>query len=362
MSRDPMQSRLSGLAADVDDGLDHGARARVVDHVQRSGPTIVRRARFRRTAVRVAGGAAAVGLIAFLAIDRGGAPVDDVLACRAWAPATPDGLGPRGTVTFDPDTDAKIVGEDACRTIVDLREGRVTVHADDLGGGTLAVRTSRGEVTVHGTIFSVAARDQVVTIEVEEGRVAWTAKGEPAVYLGASDRLVVGAPAAATTALAPTPDEPPEPERPAVTPKKRKSRPRKQARLRAEPPKPKRPSSSDLVRRAEALRRASDAPGARAAYRAAGQIGDSTGEAAWIALARFELELSQPKAALQALAERRRRFGAGALELEAEWIAVRALSASGQTGRAAQRAKQIVRRWPKSAQAQAASAWLEKQK
>jgi hypothetical protein len=114
------------------------------------------------------------------------------------------------------------------------------------------------------------------------------------------------------------------------------------------------------VRRADALRRVGDAPGARAAYHAAGKIDDSTGEAAWVALARYELELSQPRAALRALNQRQRRFGKGALELEAEWIAVRALSASGETVRAKQRARQIIARWPKTPQAQAAKTWLEK--
>ena len=65
---------------------------------------------------------------------------------------------------------------EACRTVLTLREGRVAVHARDLRGGELVVRTRAGDVVVHGTVFDVSvARDAArLRVSVAEGVVGVT--------------------------------------------------------------------------------------------------------------------------------------------------------------------------------------------
>ncbi len=382
---DEMRNRLGRLAEEEAAGLDADTRARVVAEVGRVGPGLVRSAHRRRAAVRVGGAAAAVASVGVLWVVAQ-PPVD---TCDTWAPVAAGAvegttsLGRRGRVEADEGTVARVSGA-ACRTTIALESGRVTVHADDLGGGRLAVQTDEGEVEVKGTVFSVAADQRAVTVEVTEGRVAWTARGAAPVFLGAAERVVVERAVAAADAADATDDvadaqgaveldaEPVEDlaveedvaaeEDVAPQPRKRRRR-RRRRQVRADEvvaqPSAETVSSEALVRRAEALRRTGNAAGARAAYRAAGEVGDRTAEAAWIALAQYELELGRPRAALTALRRRARMFASGTLEQEAEWIAVRALAASGQGGRARSKAEQIQRRWPGSPQAGAAKDWLE---
>ncbi|MEQ9501642.1 MAG: FecR domain-containing protein [Deltaproteobacteria bacterium] len=384
-----MRNRLGRLAEEESAGLDADERARIVAEVGRVGPGLVRSAHRRRVAVRVGGAAAVVAGVGLLWVVAQ-PPVD---TCDTWAPVAAGAiqgttsLGRRGRVEADAGTVARVSGA-ACRTTIALESGRVTVHADDLGGGRLAVQTDEGEVEVKGTVFSVAADERAVTVEVAEGRVVWTARGAGPVFLGASERVVVERAVAAVDepeaseevapdfadapeAVAPHGADAPE----AVAPdaaraeedvaplprKRRRRRRRRQPRSAEVAPQPpaETVSSEALVRRAEALRRTGNVSGARAAYRAAGEVGDRTAEAAWIALAQYELELGRPRATLTALRRRARMFASGTLEQEAEWIAVRALAASGQSGRARTKAEQIQRRWPGSPQASAAKAWLE---
>lgn len=369
-----LRTRLGRLADEEASGLDAAARTRVVERVGQSGPGLVKAAHRRRVAVRAGSGVAVVAV----AVVAWNLSKPSVAPCTTWAPIAsatiePEtSLGRRGRVESDPGTRATVQATDACVTTIALEVGRVVVHADDLGGGALRVRTIDGDVEVHGTVFSVSVEEMRIEIAVTEGRVAWKARGQAPLYLGASESFV------ATRAVAANAEDPPEhvvaevaesveedlTERRA--PKRRRVR---RARRRADPeveapstePAAEEPSSEALVRRAEAMRRAGNVAGARAAYRAAGRLGDSTAEAAWIALARYELELGRPRDALDALRRRTRAFRSGNLEQEAEWIAVRALAASGQPDRARTKAEQIRRRWPGSPQAKAAGDWLEAQ-
>ena len=62
---------------------------------------------------------------------------------------------------------------DACRTVLSLHgPGRVLVHAEDLMGGELVVRTPAGDVVVHGTVFDVRIdRRARLAVAVAEGEV-----------------------------------------------------------------------------------------------------------------------------------------------------------------------------------------------
>ena len=65
------------------------------------------------------------------------------------------------------------LAHEPCQTTLTLDGvGRVLVHAEDLMGGALVVRTSAGDVTVHGTVFDVRIdRRSRLAVAVAEGEV-----------------------------------------------------------------------------------------------------------------------------------------------------------------------------------------------
>ena len=80
----------------------------------------------------------------------------------------------------------------------------------------------------------------------------------------------------------------------------------------------------------------------------AGHGSGGTGEAAWVRLARLELDAANFAAARQALAARERRFGSGALSAEALWVAHQAERREGNRDAACQLAERLARehlRW-----------------
>lgn len=118
---------------------------------------------------------------------------------------------------------------------------------------------------------------------------------------------------------------------------------------------PSTPAGPDvLVRRAEAARASGDLATARRLYREAGAASGPTAEAAWLALARLELRSGAAAQARVALDERRRRFGDGRFGAETAWIGVRAARAAGDHARARREAQELIRQFPRSAQAGAA--------
>ena len=64
-------------------------------------------------------------------------------------------LGDRALFVLHGRAQATVSKLEPCLTVLALERGRVTVHARDLGGGTLLVATRRGTVEVHGTVFAV---------------------------------------------------------------------------------------------------------------------------------------------------------------------------------------------------------------
>lgn len=82
-----------------------------------------------------------------------------------------------------------------CDVRVDLDDGSVAVHARNLRGGRLMVRTPRGDVTVKGTVFEVtfdAAEDQL-EVAVDEGFVEVQTRGGERFDVRPGGALSVGA-------------------------------------------------------------------------------------------------------------------------------------------------------------------------
>lgn len=93
-------------------------------------------------------------------------------------------LGERARFVLSRGADGAIVEATPCSTTFALRAGGLAVHARDLAGGELVVRTDSGDVVVHGTIFSVSvdapARPGVppaLQVSVAEGEVGVVVRG-----------------------------------------------------------------------------------------------------------------------------------------------------------------------------------------
>ena len=322
----------------------------------------------------------------------------------------PDGslqldLGRVARIVVEADADASLVEHAACRTELALTGGRVTVHARELGGGIFRVHTPACDVVVRGTLFAVTLADDAVEIEVADGLVTIERGGDEIARVGAGESLVVRGsrreleplsvaaagrirsrvglesefapgPPEQRVAAAPEPGLAPAPAAPEAVqePAAREVRPENPAAgtETSRPPvagpatAPARdeeadPSATgeDTWRRARELRAQGDFTGARRAFREAGSGAGPSAEGAWLELARMDLGRGDPRAALDALAEHRTRFGeASSLALEAAGLSLRAAREAGDGESADRTAQEIVRRWPNAAQAGAARQWL----
>jgi hypothetical protein len=378
------RDRLRALADVGGAELDEEARGRIARRVASDGPRVVRRARRVRTGVQALGGCAALGLCG-LAVWLGHAGSASEPAASLHAPrdaqkppavarvapraceqrgsiavspsaSAGDGrrfeLGELGTLVATQDTLMELDAADPCRVRVRLDRGSVAVHAADLGGGELRVASPSAEVSVHGTVFAVTEREGVLTVDVDEGRVAVAQRGRATpLHLGAGMRLRVargesGATeplaAADRVALQTTLGLLPDP-----APAKRRHEPGPAA------------SAEALVAEADGLWRAGELERARDRYRRAGALSGVTAEAAWLALARRELSLLRAAAARAALASYRGRFPRG--KLAAEGLGIEFRAAVQQTDHAAAQriARELQRRHPGTPQAGAAARWLQ---
>lgn len=314
-------------------------------------------------------------------------------------------LGARAFVRVEAESVLRIAENERCRLVLTLERGRVDVHARDLGAGELLVTTQEAEVRVRGTVFSVA-RDAGLglTVDVAEGRVEVTAGEEPSRSLRGGQRLrrraetVEQSPLASEaerrllasvglvedTALQPIAlDEADEAEedvpRPRGDGEKRK---RRRSRRRATPPpRTSAPEAApspqpepgpepapeaqgapvetldSLLALAERLKRSGDLSGARRALRRAGEMRGADARAAWIALARLELQAGRTAEVRRAVREYERR-GGGPLEPEGAWLAVRAEERAGRLDEARAEAAALIQRWPRTPQADEARRWL----
>src|SRR5688500_8951799 len=165
------RARLSALAQSADGELGEAAHGRIARRVTEEGPRVLRRARRARTARQLSAGALALGLagMAALAWDTRVAPREHAAraASQAQQPAATlpnarvcerralvatealgaDGarrfaLGELGSAIAAQGSEVSLDASDRCRVIVRLGNGRVDVHAADLGGGELRVVTA----------------------------------------------------------------------------------------------------------------------------------------------------------------------------------------------------------------------------
>jgi Tfp pilus assembly protein PilF len=282
-------------------------------------------------------------------------------------------LGRTADAVATPGSVARLTESAPCRTVITLDRGTVVVDAKDLGGGELVIAAGDSNVRVRGTLFGVARERDALTVEVASGVVEVTsARRDHRVRAG--ERILVSSVGVATGRLAAGRAD--ELERLLKEPKviglealspvespATAALPRSAGADRGTLSLPTtltdEPSPSELLARAETLRRAGDYAGARALYRQAGSTAGPTAEAAWLALARMELGLGDTVGARRATEERRRRFGRGTLGPEALWIDVRTHQQAGETAKARQIADELVSRWPGSPQAAAARRFLK---
>jgi len=434
MSDERFRRRIAEIAS-VDGGvLSDAARERILSRIVQEGPSLVRGARWKRRMLYAAGPVlAAAAAVAFLAKANLASPRANpvatskdtnvepaALACASRpVPAARDFTSRPGGASLDlgevalavADPGAAVSAErlEACRTVIGLTSGRVTVHARNLGGGELSVRAPGGLVTVKGTMFSVTQNPDALVVEVAEGTVAVNSRsGEHLVHhgerlhlsavgiaQGALDgtrenalRAVIGVPSVVGFEALPEGEvRAPESTGVAVQPRPAlafrgrvahaaeasdKDLPTAveapEARVAEALPEPavtlpetaaKAETAADWLTQAEHARKTGKFAEARTLYRrVAEQSSGTTAEAAWVALARMELSLGHPAAARDATKRRQERFGHGTLEPEALWIDVRTYRQSGDVPRARALAEELVRRWPKSPQARAAEQWL----
>lgn len=313
-------------------------------------------------------------------------------------------LGERAFVRVEADSVVSIAELQPCRLVLALERGRVNVHARDLGAGELLVTTTEAQVRVRGTIFSVArAEDAELTVDVAEGQVDVSSRDEPSRSLRPRERLLRRGQVTKRTALEPEAehrllvsvgvlevetaelvelevDEADEDPKPRPGERRRKRRIKRRAPSAVEPSAPEAASPSapawvpavdpapagsapppetpdTLLTLAERLKRAGDLNGARRALRRAGEMSGADAKAAWIALARLELQAGNTAEVRRAVREYGRR-GGGALEPEGAWIAVRAEERAGRLQEARAEASALIRRWPSTPQAEEARRWL----
>jgi hypothetical protein len=412
---DETGARLRALAAAGRSELEPAAQDRIAQRVASEGPRVLRRARRTRAAIRAGGALCAVAVALLwwnarpaaepkLVIEsqqrraaseravtapapiasRDGASASSARACAsrevpelvpAAVPAGADAtarasgqrfeLGALGVVVSDARSAFWLDARDPCQLKLRLRDGRVSVHAADLGGGELRVVTPSGDVVVHGTQFAVEHTSGTLTVEVAEGRVALQRAGRdvvPAIAAGQRMRAVaetapvleplLDAERAALLALLAAPASSAVPNVAAATPPSASAN---AARGR---------SAESLVHEADALWRAGELEKARARYREAGGMHGPTAEAAWLALARRELSAGRPQQAQAALDSYGQRFGTGdaahgGLAAEAAGIAFRA-ALEHKDERATRHAAEILqRKYADTPQADAALRWLE---
>jgi hypothetical protein len=278
------------------------------------------------------------------------------------------------------DAEVAITARAPCAVAIDLRSGRVAVHAQDLQGGELRVRTDDGEVVVTGTTFAVEHTLEGMAVELAEGAVRVERPRQPALALAAGERLVLRAGTVARATLdanardalrrelkagggidtaAPGDGEPLERATGAAVEMNANANaprvPRSEAQRGIAAPA----SAEALLGEADAARRAGRATAARRLYRKAAEQRGPAAEAAWLRLARLEMNLGRDGAARRALDAHRRHFGAGALAAEAAWMRVQLAQRSADPQALRTAAQRLLSQHPTSPQARAARRLLE---
>jgi hypothetical protein len=395
-ANEQLRQRMRAFDPATQAELSAEQRAQVVSVVRKEGPAIIRRARQRTVLLRAVGAgvgiAAAFTLISVWPWSRAERTVNVITPPIAPAACSQDAT--EGSPSFEPtargrhtlefararavaeaDSQVSVTEFSPCRTTLTLEHGALTVLAHDLGGGELKVRANEQEVIVRGTLFRVEAHDAGMRVTVEHGRVTVHRSGRLLATVNASQTARIDPQGAHLSELAPEEAERlrravldeahAEAEVPA-----RDTRPTLETR--ATPDKGKAPhltvrgaqsqnmTPEAMFDEAEARWRRGDKQAARALYRRVGTSGSQIAETAWLRLARLEIAQGGANAALAALRARKKHAGSSELAAEAAWLEVEALGIAGRYGQAESAAKQLIRDFPKSAQAGAAQRLLAK--
>lgn len=352
-----VRDRLQDLAEEGAPELDEAARGRILDRVEREGPALARPRRARYALVAIPLMAAAAALLLWVATPR--QPETPRASCASWSPAEGapvDGrlsLGRRGAATVDGELSMR--APDGCTTELALGAGRVSVHARELGGGTLRVRAGEVTVEVRGTRFSVQRDGDHVAVQVDEGHVVVRAPEAREIHLHGGERWARGQELAAAGA------EPPEPEPAASTVDETVEEidvpgdapVAEPAAERSAPPRAS--EARELLIAAEARWRAGERDRARALFRRVGSGRGTLAEAAWIRLARLELSGGDPERAVRAVRAQRRRFPRSRFGAEALWLEADAERRRGRTQAMEAALERLRRDHPDSPQARAAA-------
>lgn len=270
-------------------------------------------------------------------------------------------LGARAEFVTPPGAEISVDVVEPCMTRISLHEGAIAVHAKDLGGGELRIRTQHGDVVVRGTMFRVENDAKGLKVSVEHGRVsvlqgerelASVPGGQRVEVVGAGvrrDGLTEGELQALRETFVPVEALNLIEEKPAEVPR---TTPRKVRSAGRATPVPF--DAARALKDAETRWRGGDHEGARSLFRKVGAQTSPLGEAAWLRLARLELTRGDVAATLSALSERARRYHRGALGAEATWLEVEALNKVARKSEAQTRARALISEFPDSPQASAA--------
>lgn len=372
----------------------------VAAFVRMNGPTLVRRARIRRVVVRTAIPTGVLAIAAAVAIGiftstseppREAERTPELPApVEAPAPVAPENVAPipelavqeeavprecesrtpaeasrtdshveLGFAAFSRERRSRVevAALEPCRTELRLTRGSVLVHARDLGGGELAVHTDLGDVVVTGTIFRVTRERRRLVVEVAEGSVAVNKDGATVANVRAGERLELERDGIEHVELAT--DRVERLQRTTEEWDGMESRRDSHAHSRLEPDDSQNAPARDLAAAAEAAHTARDYATARRLWRELAQGNSPTAESALFRLARMELAVSGPRAALSVLRERRARFPSGHVVIESLALEHAAFVRLGDRTAATRTAETLARSYPRTAQGQQAQEWLD---
>jgi tetratricopeptide (TPR) repeat protein len=186
----PQRHPLSELAEAEQSPLDEAARSRIKGLIRQQGPQVVARAHTVRK-VRLVAQAVVPVLLVVGAVGwwTRNPPRDcESFGSEVGTFAQKDG-GPqvlelaRARLVASPDARIKVQALESCRLWVQLEQGRVHVHARELGGGELKIEAPGGAARVYGTIFAVEQAGDRFSVEVAEGLVEVSPKQKAATRL-----------------------------------------------------------------------------------------------------------------------------------------------------------------------------------
>jgi ferric-dicitrate binding protein FerR (iron transport regulator) len=97
----------------------------------------------------------------------------------------------RALLVADRDADVRVTALTSCLLELSLTEGKLAVHARELAGGRLIVRTPHGAVHVRGTVFGVEVSREALEVPLIEGKVELE-RGDRSYELEAGQALRLG--------------------------------------------------------------------------------------------------------------------------------------------------------------------------